>query len=209
MVLLNVTVTPMVLLKPVLVKLWTLNPWAAVKFLLFLSLALVLSISLGLGNAWATPAGSTPLLAVAGTSAFHFAGDRPDTLGSHAGQLAPCPETPNCVSSQSADPTHRIAPLTYNVSMAKAMVALKQVIDDSERAEVIRAEDGYLYAEFTSRWMGFVDDVEFYLPADRPEIEVRSASRLGESDLGVNRQRIETIRAQLQALLVQSGAASN
>jgi uncharacterized protein (DUF1499 family) len=125
-----------------------------------------------------------------------FAGMQPTNLGVRSGQLAPCPSTPNCVSSQSSDPEHYIDPLTDNGQPAAALASLKSILQNTERAKIIAETDNYLYTEFTSRWMGFVDDVEFFLDRDAGEIEVRSASRLGESDLGVNRQRIETIRAQ-------------
>lgn len=127
-----------------------------------------------------------------------FAGMRSPNLGVRSGQLAPCPNTPNCVSSQSSDPEHYIAPLTYTGSSTDAIARLKQSIQSTERAKIVAETDNYLYAEFSSRWMGFVDDVEFFFD-DVGEIEVRSASRLGESDLGVNRQRIEALRAQFRA----------
>ena len=141
---------------------------------------------------------------VAGGSAFHFAGKRPSNLGASKGSLAACPSTPNCVSSQAMDEVHQIEAIDYaasGLSTRQVMQALKQIVDDSERAEVLRTEEGYLYAEFTSRLMGFVDDVEFLCDAEHQRIEVRSASRLGESDLGINRRRIESIRTQLQSLL--------
>ncbi|MFO0209932.1 MAG: DUF1499 domain-containing protein, partial [Pseudanabaena sp.] len=88
-----------------------------------------------------------------------------------------------------------IAPLTYTGDPAKALADLKAVIESLPRTKIITAEGNYIYAEFTSKLMGYVDDVEFYLNADKGIIELRSASRLGQSDLGVNRDRIETIRA--------------
>ncbi|OKH23488.1 hypothetical protein NIES593_09665 [Hydrococcus rivularis NIES-593] len=123
-----------------------------------------------------------------------FAGTRPDNLGVSSGKLAPCPSTPNCVSSQSADIEHYIEPLTYQSSATDAIAKLKNLIETQQRAKLIAETGNYLYAEFMTRWMGFVDDVEFYANEEAKKIEVRSASRLGESDLGVNRQRIESIR---------------
>lgn len=173
------------------------------KFLLLLTLSLGLSVSFQSRAAWAADFNPTSAsaLGVAGTSAFHFEGDRPLNLGFQDGRLLACPETPNCVSSEASDNEHQIAPIRYDVPTRKAMQALKQVIDDSARAEVLKADDGYIYAEFTSRLLGFVDDVEFAFDPQQQEIHVRSASRLGQSDLGVNRQRIETIRTELAALL--------
>ena len=128
---------------------------------------------------------------------FSFSGSRPTNLGVTDGKLGDCPNSPNCVSSQSPDAQHKIASLTYNGDPAKALADLKATILSMPRTKIITTEGNYIYAEFTSALMGYVDDVEFYLNADKNLIEVRSASRLGESDLGVNRDRIETIRAKV------------
>lgn len=130
---------------------------------------------------------------------FSFSGKRPDNLGIKDGKLAPCPASPNCVSSQAdaADAEHAIEPLTYATSGAEAMAALKSIVEGMERTNIVTAADDYVYAEFTSSLMGFVDDVEFYLDEAAGIIHVRSASRLGKSDLGVNRKRVEEIRARL------------
>jgi len=130
-----------------------------------------------------------------------FAGIQPDNLGVKQGKLAQCPSTPNCVSSQRENPEHYIAPLVYQQSnVSETMTKLKEAISNQPRTQIIAQSDNYLYAQFTSRWFGFVDDVEFYFNPDQPGvIEVRSASRLGESDLGVNRQRIEMLREYLES----------
>jgi uncharacterized protein (DUF1499 family) len=128
-------------------------------------------------------------------------GQRPTTLGVKDGKLAPCPNSPNCVVSQGReDAEHAIAPLQYDGDRTSAMARLVEVINAMPRTEIIQQTEDYLYAEFTSQWMGFVDDVEFYLPDTPGVIHVRSASRLGESDLGVNRQRVETIRSQFDGM---------
>ncbi|MBE9051812.1 DUF1499 domain-containing protein [Nostocales cyanobacterium LEGE 11386] len=124
-----------------------------------------------------------------------FAGKRPNNLGVSNGKLAPCPNSPNCVSSQSTDLVHTIAPLTFTSSPEQAIAHLKNIIQSLPRTKIITESEDYLYAEFKSALMGFVDDVEFYVDRNNNVIHVRSASRLGQSDLGVNRQRIETIRA--------------
>ncbi len=123
-----------------------------------------------------------------------FAGKRPNNLGVRDGKLTSCPGTPNCVSSQSDSPKEKVKPLTYDSTPEVAMAKLKGVIEAMERAKIIEESSNYLYAEFTSKLMGFVDDVEFYLDEGAKLIHVRSASRLGKSDLGVNRQRVEAIR---------------
>lgn len=132
-------------------------------------------------------------------SIFHFSGSRPDNLGVTSGQLAPCPESPNCVSSQSSDLDHQAAPLAIEGSPTQAIQRLQEIIKSQDNAQMITAEPDYLYAEFTSKIMGFVDDVEFWADPADDVIQVRSASRLGESDLGVNRQRIEAIRSEFAA----------
>lgn len=131
---------------------------------------------------------------------FSFSGTRPADLGLKNDRLSDCPSTPNCVNSFSTDPAHAIAPICYSVAPETAIARLKQTIESLPRTKIIQVSDNYLYAEFTSKMMGFVDDVEFYLDKPANVIQVRSASRLGESDLGVNRQRIESIRAQLTAI---------
>lgn len=127
-----------------------------------------------------------------------FAGKRPNNLGVKAGKLAPCPDTPNCVSSQSKDSEHAIDPLPY-----VSIVDIKKVVENMERTTIIEETDNYLYAEFKSRLMGFVDDVEFHKDDVNQVVHVRSASRLGKSDLGVNRKRVESIREQLKTVASQ------
>jgi uncharacterized protein (DUF1499 family) len=129
-----------------------------------------------------------------------FAGKRPNNLGVSNGKLAACPNSPNCVSSQSLDALHKIEPLTYNSTPAQAMAKLKQVIQSLPKTQIITEREDYLYAEFTSALMGYVDDVEFYLDRNANNIHVRSASRLGQSDLGVNRKRVETIRTKFNQM---------
>ena len=127
-----------------------------------------------------------------------FAGSSPTDIGINNGKLAACLTTPNCVSSQAptSDTQHAIAPLQMSGDVPTTMATLKGVIQAMPRTNIIRETNNYLYVEFTSKLMRFVDDVEFYID-DPKMIQVRSASRLGESDLGVNRQRIEEIRAKL------------
>jgi uncharacterized protein (DUF1499 family) len=136
-------------------------------------------------------------IAMAKKPLFSFSGKRPDTLGVKEGKLAACPGTPNCVSSQATDAEHQVDAIAYSTSAAEALTKLKSVVTSMERAEVIEESSNYLYAEFTSALMGYVDDVEFYVDDAAKVIHVRSASRLGQSDLGVNRKRVEEIRAKL------------
>jgi len=128
-----------------------------------------------------------------------FSGTRPDNLGVRDGRLAPAKPTPNNVSSQAekGDAQHFIESLRYSGDPRQAWTALRRVIDGMPRVKVLKSDPNYLYAEFSSRLMGYVDDVEFYLDEAAGAIQVRSASRLGRSDFGVNRERIESIRAKL------------
>ena len=129
-----------------------------------------------------------------------FSGTRPDNLGVHDGRLAPPKRTPNNVNSQvdkNADPGHYIEPLRYRGEARKAWEALQAIVNGMERVKVLKSEPNYLYAEFTTRLMGYVDDTEFYLDEKAGVVHVRSASRLGIRDFGVNRERIESIRAKL------------
>jgi uncharacterized protein (DUF1499 family) len=131
-----------------------------------------------------------------------FAGVSPSNIGVNSGKLAVCPNTPNCVNSQAiaSDAEHSIPPIRVGGEMSQRMADLKLVIQSMPRSTIIKETNNYLYVESTSKLMGFVDDVEFYFDNDSKVIQVRSASRLGESDLGVNRQRIEEIRAKLTSL---------
>ena len=114
------------------------------------------------------------------------------------GTLSPCPNSPNCVSSQSSDPSHFIEPLTYHDSQTQARARLLKIIESMPRTQIVSNIDKYLHVEFTSLIFRFVDDVEFLFEEGKNLIHVRSASRVGYSDLGMNRKRIETIREQFQ-----------
>jgi uncharacterized protein (DUF1499 family) len=119
---------------------------------------------------------------------------RPNNLGVTNGRLAPCRRTPNCVSSQAdpADAEHYIAAIAFR---GDAMGAVRKALAQMPRATIVSEKQNYLYAEFRSRWLGYVDDVEFF--HDGSAIQVRSASRLGRRDFGVNRSRVERLRAMI------------
>jgi uncharacterized protein (DUF1499 family) len=109
-------------------------------------------------------------------------------------RLPPCPETPNCVSSQAADAAHFIDPIPYSGTPVSALERLTSVLATLPRMTITAEQGHYLHAEARSLVFRFVDDVEFLLDTDRQLIHVRSASRSGYSDLGVNRRRVESIR---------------
>ena len=120
------------------------------------------------------------------------AGEPPQNIGVQGGRLTACPESPNCVSSFESDAEHGIQPLQANLHQ------VERVLLGLVEANIVESRNGYLYAEFTSRLMRYVDDVEFLEDSTAGVIHVRSASRLGYSDLGANRKRIENIRGLLE-----------
>ncbi len=116
------------------------------------------------------------------------AADRADTL-------LPCPDSPNCVSSLSDNDKHFIKPFEYSDSVENARQKLIDILENSRGVRLARIESDYLHAEFRSSIFRFVDDVEFYFPAEGSIIHVRSASRMGYYDFGANRRRTERLRA--------------
>ena len=122
---------------------------------------------------------------------------RPTNLGAKDGRLAPCKRSPNCVSSQAepADREHYIAPIAFRGSMAD----LRRAVESMARSTVISAQRSYLYAEYRTALMRYVDDLELFYDEAAGLVHVRSASRLGRRDFGVNRQRVEKLRSLIQA----------
>jgi uncharacterized protein (DUF1499 family) len=121
------------------------------------------------------------------------AGQSPQGLGVKSGHLSACPASPNCVASEDADEGHRIAPLAIPDDIEKAWSRLHAVLSNRSDTRIVDLEADYLRAEFRTL-LGFVDDAEFLLDREARVIQVRSASRLGYSDLGKNRRRLEEIR---------------
>ncbi|MEI8013400.1 MAG: DUF1499 domain-containing protein [Nitrospira sp.] len=115
--------------------------------------------------------------------------------------LAPCPSSPNCVSTQAQDEGHAIEPIRYRKSRAEAKEALKEVIRSMPRTKLVEEDETYLHYEATSLLLRFVDDVEFLLDDETKTIHFRSASRIGYGDLGVNRKRMEQVRALVEQRL--------
>lgn len=112
-------------------------------------------------------------------------------------RLAPCPRSPNCVSSRETRPAFRVEPLA---APEAPLAAARRAIERLPRARIVEEETGtYLRAECRSFLFGFVDDLELALDSDAGVLEVRSASRVGHSDLGANRRRVEELRALLAA----------
>jgi uncharacterized protein (DUF1499 family) len=122
-------------------------------------------------------------------------GTPPTDIGARDGHLRDCPSSPNCVSSQASNEEHKTAPLPLTGDLANSRQRLLALLTSQPRVRVVSEENNYIHAEFTSRILRYVDDVEFLLGPQA--IELRSASRLGYSDLGANRARVEQLREQL------------
>ncbi|NVK43374.1 MAG: DUF1499 domain-containing protein [Oceanospirillaceae bacterium] len=121
----------------------------------------------------------------------------PETLGLQDGRLAPCPGTPNCVGSEYPQHDSHIEALRFDDAPAEAWQRLQRTVRE-DGGHIEQLNERYLWATWRSRLFRFVDDVEFRLEPERRRIEVRSASRIGHWDLGVNRERIERLRARFR-----------
>ncbi len=116
-------------------------------------------------------------------------------LGIIEGKFQPCPKSPNCVSTQSTEKRHKIEPLQYNNTLNEAKEKIKDIIKTLKRTKIITETNNYLHFEFRTATFKFVDDVEFYFDDKEKIIHFRSASRVGWSDMGVNRKRMKKIRS--------------
>jgi len=123
-------------------------------------------------------------------------GMKPADIGLKNGKLADCPSSPNCISTQTKDDSHRADPLSYKTDLFSAKEKLKGIIKGLSRTKITTEEENYLHVEFTSFLFRFVDDVEFLFEDKNKIIHFRSASRKGHSDFGVNRKRMEKIRVE-------------
>jgi uncharacterized protein (DUF1499 family) len=128
---------------------------------------------------------------------FSCSGSRPRNLGIKDLRLAPCPSTPNCVSSDAADASHSIAAFQLVFPPSAAWRELRAALQSLPRTQIVTGNDYYIHAECRSAVFGFVDDLELHLRPSENIIAVRSAARLGRSDFGVNRKRVESLRTQL------------
>jgi uncharacterized protein (DUF1499 family) len=133
-----------------------------------------------------------------------FSGKAPTNIGVRDGKLKPPATTPNSVTSQAdlwpdapRKDEARIAPIALQGDGKATISKVAKVIEDLPGSHIVERRDDYLYAQFTTPLMRFVDDVEFWFDPTAGVVQVRSASRVGRKDFGVNRARIENIRARL------------
>lgn len=123
-----------------------------------------------------------------------FTAKRPDNIGVQNGILAPIPDSPNAVATQSGIESQKMMPIEFGERSAiEMMEQIEQVINSQPRTRIVEQTDNYLHAEFSSLIFRFTDDVEFFVDQDAKLVHFRSASRVGYSDMGANRSRMEMI----------------
>jgi uncharacterized protein (DUF1499 family) len=140
-----------------------------------------------------TPYWLIPLLILLALGVMSCASQNKRPPGLTAERLAPCPGSPNCVSSEEATGTSRVDPLVFTAPPEQAWASLKRALQHMG-GSIEQEEGDYLWATFKTRTFRFVDDVEFRLDAAGQQIQLRSASRVGYSDMGLNRKRVEVLR---------------
>ena len=120
-------------------------------------------------------------------------GEAPRNLSGTRDALAPCPDTPNCVSTKGQDPRHAMEPLPYMGTREMSRDRILEILRGMKRAKVMESAADYIYARFTTRFFRFVDDVEFRFDNAARLVHFRSASRVGYYDFGLNRRRMQKI----------------
>jgi uncharacterized protein (DUF1499 family) len=119
------------------------------------------------------------------------------------GRLAPCPGTPNCVSTQTTDAAHAMPPIPFGIPVRDAVEVIMKVVSEQPRARVVTRDSSYVHAEFRSRLFRFVDDVEFLVDPTASVVHFRAASRVGRRHPGVNRRRMTELTALLSPRLTR------
>ncbi|MDX2494501.1 MAG: DUF1499 domain-containing protein [Desulfuromusa sp.] len=138
-----------------------------------------------------------PVLLIASLSLISCSGKTPSNLGVSDSGLAPCPASPNCLSSDAHDSAHQTPPFQIDGDPDEAWAVVREIVAALSRTRIVNEAPEYLHAECRSSVFRFVDDLELHLRPSDGIIAVRSASRLGHSDFGVNQRRIDTLRAAL------------
>lgn len=123
------------------------------------------------------------------------------SLGLIQGQLTECSESPNCVSSQTTQRSKHIAPINASDTPELTWLILRDLVDKMPQALLITENENYRHYQFTTPLMGFIDDVELLFNPTGKLIQVKSASRIGQSDMGANRNRVELLRENLDEAL--------
>ena len=118
-------------------------------------------------------------------------------IGIVDGKFYPCPNTPNCVSTQATDAKHKISPISYSGAMSEVKEKIIKIVNSLKRTKIITNTENYIHAEVRTATFKFVDDVEFFFDDSEKIVQFRSRARSGHSDMGVNRKRMEKIREML------------
>lgn len=125
------------------------------------------------------------------------------------GALAPCPTSPNCVSSEPGSGDHWIEPFAYQGDGREVLARFVGLVSELPRVEIVTSEAEYAHAAFTTKWMRFTDDLELRLDEANDVVHVRSASRVGHSDLGANRARVESLRPLFAQAVAEAAGAGD
>ena len=133
------------------------------------------------------------MVAVAGVALMSLAGTWRTVPGIRDGTLAACPDSPNCVSSFATESMHFMPPITFDGQPKVAMQTVVEIVSGMDGVRIVAKDDDYVHCEFSTPLFGFVDDLELLLDCDESVIHFRSASRVGHSDFGVNRKRMDEI----------------
>ncbi len=135
------------------------------------------------------------VLPILGLLMMNWLSQAPDNLGVKEGRLTDCPGSPNCVCTQASEPSHQMEPIPFTGDLTSVRERLKTAIGSIPRSKITEETDNYIRAEFTTALMRYVDDVELLIDEDEKVVHFRSASRIGHSDLGANRKRMEQLAA--------------
>ena len=119
----------------------------------------------------------------------------PQNLGVNNGKLAEMPSSPNAVSSQAKTEEKKVSPLAYVENKSKSKLKIENIINEYKSAKIVTNDENYIHVVFTTSAMKFKDDVEFYFDEENEVIHYRSASRIGYSDMGMNRARYDELVA--------------
>jgi len=128
---------------------------------------------------------------------FSCSGQKPQDLGLYDGAFSPCPSSPNCISSEAKNNNQYINFFTININHGNSWQAIHDTVSALKKTKIITFDNNYLHAESASNFFGFVDDIQLHLRKNGQFVAIKSAARLGHSDFGVNRKRIEHLRQQL------------
>ena len=131
---------------------------------------------------------------------IELASPTPIAIGISDGQFAPCPASPNCISTQADDAEHQFDPIPYTISLSEARTLLLEIVGSLPRTDVSTVTSDYIHAVTKTRMMGFLDDTEIYIDNTAKLVHIRTAARLGYGDRGVNLRRAEEIAAKFKAM---------